>query len=57
MTDIAPTAAQIQAAKTVASIGVTVPTESSINTPFDMTVSILNSAGQVITDYTGTIYL
>lgn len=57
VTNVAPSPAQVQAAKTIASISVTVPTESPINTPFDMTVSILNSAGQVITDYTGTIYL
>ncbi len=57
VTDIAPTPTQVQATKTVASISVTAPAESPVNTPFDMTVSILNSAGQVITDYTGTIYL
>lgn len=56
MTDIAPTPAQIQATKTISSINVTAPTESVINTPFDITVTIINSAGQVLTDYTGTIY-
>lgn len=56
VTDIAPTPAQIQATKTISSINVTAPTESVINTPFDITVTIINSAGQVLTDYTGTIY-
>ncbi len=41
----------------IASLAVVAPKESFTNTPFDMTVSVMNSAGQVITGYTGTVYL
>jgi len=41
----------------IAAINVTAPKESLTLTPFDMTVSIVNSAGQVIPSYTGTVYL
>jgi hypothetical protein len=40
----------------ITAISVTAPKDAVINAPFDMTVSIMNSAGQVITNYTGTIY-
>lgn len=51
-----PTMAQSTTSK-IASISVSAPKESFTNTPLDMTVAIMNSTGQVITDYTGTIYL
>ncbi len=40
----------------ITAISVTAPKDAVINAPFDMTVSIMNNAGQVITNYTGTIY-
>lgn len=53
-----PTTTTTQSSATkIASISVTAPKEAFTNTPFDVTVSIMNSAGQVITDYMGTIYL
>jgi len=45
-----------QSATQVADFVVTIPKDTKINTPFDITVSAVNSAGQVITNYTGTIY-
>ena len=40
----------------ITAINVAAPKDIVRNTPFDMTVSVINSAGQVITNYTGTIY-
>ena len=40
----------------VADFVVAVPQTVTKNTPFTMTVSAMNSAGKVITNYTGTIY-
>lgn len=45
-----------QSANQVADFTVTIPKEAKVNTPFSITVSPVNSAGQVITNYTGRIY-
>lgn len=45
-----------QSANQVADFTVTIPKEAKVNTPFTFTVSPVNSAGQVITNYTGMIY-
>jgi len=45
-----------QNATLLADFVVAAPLENKINTPFEMTVSAVNSAGQVLTNYTGTIY-
>lgn len=45
-----------QNASQVADFVISAPAEVKINTPFDITVSAVNSAGQVLTNYLGTIY-
>lgn len=45
-----------QNATTVADFVVSAPLETKINTPFEMTVTVVNSAGQTLKNYTGTIY-
>lgn len=45
-----------QNATQVADFVISAPVEAKINTPFDITVSAVNSAGQILTNYLGTIY-
>ncbi|MCB9806318.1 hypothetical protein H6768_00120 [Candidatus Peribacteria bacterium] len=45
-----------QNANQVADFVVTLPKDVKINTPFDISVTAVNSAGQTITNYIGTIY-
>lgn len=45
-----------QNATQLADFVISAPAEVKINTPFDFTVSAVNSAGQVLTNYLGTIY-
>lgn len=45
-----------QNATQLADFVISTPVEVKINTPFDFTVSAVNSAGQVLTNYLGTIY-
>jgi hypothetical protein len=45
-----------QNATQVADFVISAPAEVKINTSFDVTVSAVNSAGQVLTNYLGTIY-
>jgi hypothetical protein len=45
-----------QNATLLADFVVAAPLDTKLNTPFEMTVSAVNSAGQILTNYTGTIY-
>lgn len=45
-----------QNATQLADFVISTPIEVKTNTPFDFTVSAVNSAGQILTNYVGTIY-
>jgi hypothetical protein len=45
-----------QNATQLADFVISTAAEVKINTPFDFTVSAVNSAGQILTNYLGTIY-